>query len=102
MKLKTLPLLMISVMTLSGFHTMPHCSHLDCVKHVYGYLSKMKDTMICMHTAEPNYSGLPDQAFDWAQMVYGDVSKILPRDAPPPLGKHVTLTHYFDANLCLP
>jgi hypothetical protein len=78
---------------------MPHCGHLNCVRCVYGSLSKMKDTMIHVHTAEPNYSGLPDQAFDWAQMVYGDVSEILPKDAPPPLVKYVTSTHYFDANL---
>jgi hypothetical protein len=24
---------------------------------------------------------------------------VLPKDAPEPLGKHVTLTHYVDANL---
>jgi hypothetical protein len=88
-----------AVMMLSGFHTMPHHGHLDHVKRVYGYLSKLKDAMICVRTAEPDYSGLPNQEFDWAQMVYGDVSEILPKDAPPPLGKYVTLTHYFDANL---
>jgi hypothetical protein len=31
--------------------------------------------------------------------VYGNVSEMLPPDAPEPLGKFVTLTHYFDANL---
>jgi hypothetical protein len=59
----------------------------------------MKDAMIRVRTAEPDYSGLPDQTFDWAQTVYGDVSEILPKDAPPPLGKYVMLPHYFDANL---
>jgi hypothetical protein len=63
-----------AVMTLSGFRTMPRRGHLDRVKRVYGYLSKMKDAMIRVRTAEPDYSGLPDQAFDWAQTVYGDVS----------------------------
>jgi hypothetical protein len=86
-------------MMLSGFRTMPRCGHLDRVRRVYGYLSKMKDAMICVHTAEPDYSGLPDQTLDWAQTVYGDVSKILPKDAPPPLGKYVTVTYYVDANL---
>ena len=89
----------MAVMTLSGFRTMPRRGHLDRVRRVYGYLSKMKDAMIRVRTAEPDYSGLPDQAFDWAQTVYGDVSEILPKDAPPPLGKYVTLTHYVDANL---
>jgi hypothetical protein len=27
------------------------------------------------------------------------VSKVLPKDAPTSLGKHVTTTHYHDANL---
>ena len=88
-----------AVMMLSGFRTMPRRGHLDRVKRVYGYLSKMKDAMIRVRTAEPDYSGLPTQYFDWAQAVYGDVSEILPKDAPAPLGKYVTLTHYVDANL---
>jgi len=55
--------------------------------------------MIRIHTAEPDYSGLPVQMFDWTHTVYGEVSEILPKNAPPPLGKYVTLSHYFDANL---
>jgi hypothetical protein len=31
--------------------------------------------------------------------VYGNISDILPTNAPSPLGKYVTLTHYFDDNL---
>ena len=88
-----------SVMTLSSFRTLPRRGHLDRVKRIYGYLFKMKDAMIRIRTAEPDYSGLPVQAFDWANTVYGEVSEILPANAPSPLGKYVTLTHYFDANL---
>jgi hypothetical protein len=88
-----------AVMTLSGFCAMPRRGHLDRVKRVYGYLSKMKDAVILVRTNEPDYSGLPDQAFDWATGVYGDVSEMLPTDAPPPLGKYIMLTHYYDANL---
>jgi Reverse transcriptase (RNA-dependent DNA polymerase) len=58
-----------AVMMLSGFHTMPCHGHLDGARSVYGYLSKMKDAMMHVHTAEPDYSGLPDQALDWAQTV---------------------------------
>ena len=29
----------------------------------------------------------------------GEISEVLPHDAPPPLGKEVVLTHYVDANL---
>jgi hypothetical protein len=88
-----------AVMTLSGFRSMPRRGHLDRVKRVYGYLSKMKDGVIRLRTDEPDYSGLPEQDLDWATTVYGNISELLPTDAPEPLGKYVTLTHYFDANL---
>jgi hypothetical protein len=59
----------------------------------------MKDAIIRVRTEEPDYSELPEQEFDWSHSVYGDVSEIIPTDAPTPLGKYVTLTHYYDANL---
>ena len=48
---------------------------------------------------KPDYSDLPSIEQDWAKSVYGDVKELLPQDAPEPLGKYVTLTHYVDANL---
>ena len=88
-----------AVMTLSSFHAMPRRGHMGRVKRIYGYLYKMRDGVIRIRTDEPDYSALPVQEFDWARSVYGDVSEILPKDAPIPLGKYVTLTDYFDANL---
>ena len=88
-----------AVMTLSSFRALPRRGHMDRVKRVYGYLAKMKEAIIRVRTDEPDYSGLPDQEFEWEQSVYGKVSEIIPTDAPPPLGNYVMLTHYFDANL---
>jgi len=82
--------IMTSVMTLSSFWAAPHCGHMERVKH---------SVAICIHTSEPNYSPLPEQDFDWMHTVYGELKEILPTDAPEPLGKFVTLTHYVDANL---
>jgi hypothetical protein len=31
--------------------------------------------------------------------IYGNTKEVLPKDAPEPLGKHVTLSRYVDANL---
>ena len=73
--------------------------HLDCAKRIYGYLSKMQDAVICVRVSEPDYSDLPDLLHDWAYSVYGDGEEMIPKDAPPPLGKRVVLTHYLDANL---
>ncbi len=72
---------------------------MERIKCIYGYLAKMKHGVICIHVSEPDYSDLPDQDFDWMHTVYGELSEILPSDAPEPLGEYVTLTHYVDANL---
>lgn len=77
---------------------MPRRGHLERVKRIYGYLFGMSQAAIRFRVDEPDYSALPDQHFDWTS-VYGDVSELLPKDAPAPLGKNVTLTHYYDANL---
>ena len=58
----------------------------------------MKHATLRFRTHEPDYSDLPSKEHDWSS-VYGEVQELLPEDAPPPLGKQVTLTHYLDANL---
>lgn len=83
-----------AVMTLSGFRVAPRIGHLDRVKRLYGYLSKMKHGVIRVRTAEPDYSDLPDQNFDWAYTVYGNVEEIVPEDLPEPLGQYVTISHW--------
>ena len=88
-----------AVMTMSGFRVAPRKGHLDRLKRIYGYLSKMRHASIRIRTEEPDYSDIPDLQHDWSRSVYGEISEILPNDAPAPLGKYVTLTHYVDANL---
>jgi len=46
----------------------------------------MQDAAICIRTGELDYSGLDEEQYDWANTVYGDVSEILPMDAPVLLG----------------
>ena len=58
----------------------------------------MRHATIKFHTHEPDYSDLETAKYDWFH-VYGNVTELLPDDAPPPLGNYVTLTHYVDANL---
>jgi hypothetical protein len=88
-----------AVMTLSAFRSAPRIGHMDRVKRVFGYLYKMKHGIIRIRTQEPDYSDLPDLKFDWSRSVYGEPKEIIPTDAPAPLGKFVTTTHYVDANL---
>ena len=89
-----------AVMTLSAFRVAPRRGHLERAKRIVGYLSKMRNAAIRIRTEEPDYSDLPEQNFDWSKSVYGDdLKELIPEDAPEPLGKFVTLTHYVDANL---
>lgn len=87
-----------AVMTMSSFCSCPCVGHLDRVKRIYGYLSKMCHTTICVCTRQSDFSDLPDQDFDWASSVYGNVKETIPLDAPEPLGKPVIMTTYIDAN----
>jgi hypothetical protein len=64
------------------------------LRRIYGYLLKMKHASIWVRTEEPDYSDLPDNAYDWIFTVYGKVEELLPVDAPEPLGNY-----YVDANL---
>ena len=91
--------IMSGVVTLSRFRAAPRQGHLERVKRIYGYLSKMKHAKIRVRIEEPDYSGLPNFEYDWSRTVYGAIEELLPRDAPEPLGKYVTLTHFVDANL---
>jgi hypothetical protein len=66
---------------------------------MYGYLAKMRHAAIRVRTEEPDYSDLPTVITDWSKSIYGKLDEVVPSDAPEPLGKYVTLTHYVDANL---
>ena len=65
-------------MTMSSFRAAPREGHLDRVKRIYSYVTKMKHSTIRVRTEEPDFSGLPDEPY-----------KELPTDAPKPLGKHL-------------
>ena len=66
---------------------------------MYGYLCKFRHYKIRFCTDEIDYSMIPHQEYDWDNTPYRDEKESMPTDAPPPLGKRVVLTHYFDANL---
>jgi hypothetical protein len=88
-----------AVMSLSSYRAAPRQGHMERAQRIYGYLAKFNEATIRVHTDEPDYSGFPEQNHDWSYSVYGNVKEEHPVDAPQPLGKYVTLTHYVDANL---
>jgi hypothetical protein len=69
----------------------PRIGHLNRLRRIYGYLSKMRYASIRVRTEEPDYSDLLDNANDWAYSVYGNVTELLPTDAPEPLGNYVNV-----------
>jgi hypothetical protein len=64
-----------------------------------GYLSKFHFAELCVLIDEPDFSDIEVAEYDWSKSVYGNMSEAVPKDAPEPLGKPVTMTHYQDANL---
>ena len=90
-----------AVMTLSSFRAQPRQGHLDRAKRVYCYLKNLKHFKIRFRTDEPDYSNILDipDYHDWRDIAYGKHEEPLSTNAPPPLGKRVILTHYYDALL---
>jgi hypothetical protein len=85
---------------MSGFGVAPCQGHLDRLRRICGYLSKMKQGCIRVRTTdEPDSSDMSETEYDWAMMVYGRVKEEFPSNAPKPLGKPVVMTTYVDANL---
>jgi hypothetical protein len=88
-----------ATMTMSRFRVAPRKGHLERLKRMYGYLKKFASAAIRIRTAQPNFSSLPDQDFDWCHSIYGKVEELHPKDAPKPLGNKVVTVTYTDANL---
>ena len=78
---------------------MPRQGHLDRVKRIHGYLSKMRHGIIKVRTAAPDYSSIPVKMYDWEYSCYKDAYEEIPFDAPEPKGHAVQTTSFFDANL---
>ena len=86
------------VMSMSRFRLAPKVGHIERIKRIYGYLSRTKHYALRFRTDEPIYMHLPDLEYDWTR-IYGNVLEEIPKDAPEPLGKSVTMTTFLDANL---
>ena len=84
---------------MSGFRVAPRVGHLNRAKRICGYLSKTRYAVIRIRAEGPDFSDLPDMQYDWSRSIYGELTEVLPTDAPLALGSHVTLTHYVDANV---
>ena len=84
---------------MSSFRALPRIGHLERVKRIVLYLSKMKHAIIRFRTGIPDYSDLPDSPYEWERSIYGNAKEPMPSNMPTPMGRRVRLTHYVDANL---
>ena len=89
----------VHVMTLSSFRAQPRRGHLERIKKVIGYLSKMNNGAIRIRTEMPDISDAVIERYDWSKTVYAGSEEEIPHDIPTPKGKPVKLVTYADSNL---
>ena len=54
-----------AVMTLSSFRANPRKGHMDRIKRVFCYITKMKHGALRFRTELPDYSDIPESVYDW-------------------------------------
>ena len=73
-------------MSMSSFRVAPRQGHLERLQRICGYLSKFQQACIRVRTEEPDYSDLPNNEYDWARSVYGNVRERQAEGRPEPKG----------------
>ena len=89
-------------MSLGQFRAAPREGHLERLKRVIGHVRKRLHCAIRFRTGIPNYEeqfGDDPVRYDWMETVYGSPQEEIDPKAPPPKGKPVRLSSFFDANL---
>jgi hypothetical protein len=87
-----------AVMTMSRFRASPRQGHMDRVKRIHGYISKMKHGIVRIRTEEPDHSDIPEIPYDWEHSCYRGAKEEIDSTAPRPWVR-VVFTTYVDANL---
>ena len=88
-----------AVMSMSRFRAAPRQGHLERLKRIYGYLSKMRHAVIRIRTEVPDWSNIPEKHYDWQETCYRGAKEVVDDKAPSHKGKPVHLSSYVDANL---
>ena len=90
-----------AIMTLSSFRAQPRRGHLERAKQVCSFLIHFKHFEFRFRVDEPDFSTIsePPDYEEWKDTDYGHHSEDIPSNAPPPLGKWVILSYYYDTSL---
>ena len=89
------------IMSLGHFRATPREGHMECLKRVIGYMQKHLHCAIQFRTGIPNYEeqfGDNPVQYDWMETICGSPQEEIDSNAPPPKGKPVRLSSFFNAN----
>jgi hypothetical protein len=66
---------------MSSFRVAPRQGHLDCLRRMYGYLTRNPAgaTRFCVKISNHEQIANPNQ-YDWSSFIYGNVTEELPPD----------------------
>jgi len=75
----------------------PREGHLHAMRRIFGYLRAHPDFCIRYDTEEPDFSMHKVEVYDWFTL-YGNVQEEMPYGMPPPKGKPVVTSGFFDSS----
>ena len=82
---------------MSSYLACPREGHLQRLYNMFGYLKTMPKRKICLDPRYPNIDPNSFAEHDWYDF-YRDAEEKIPKDAPKPRGKYVTVHVFVDAN----
>ena len=91
-----------AIVSLGHFRVAPHEGHMERLKRVIGCVQKCLHCAIWFRTEIPNYKeqfGADPVWYNWMETVYGSPQEEIDMNDPPPKGKLVCLSSFYDANL---
>ena len=62
----------------------PREGHLERVRRMIGYLTRMRDSAVRFRTGCPNYDELHEERYDWQGTIYLGAQEAIPEDLPTP------------------
>jgi hypothetical protein len=90
--------ILLEVSLMSTYLAAPREGHLEQVFHIFGYLKKVPKRRIAFDPDHPSIDEARFKPCDWSDF-YRDCEEPIPPNAPKPLGKHVSIHCFVNANL---
>jgi hypothetical protein len=87
----------VEVSLLWSYLAHPCEEHLEAAIHIMGYLRLKHNTRLVFDPSYPEICESDFPQFDWTEF-YGSVTKAIPTDMPPPLGKAVDIRMMVDSD----